>query len=205
MRKYALLTWCSLTCYTAFILFIFFFPPQRMNVNLKSVYHISAKAKRMERIHEPLSYLYLPFVMSERWSKIAWCCVPHCQRVTALVGCQRCQEDTGCTTGILNSLLNIPSYQWQASTGEYAFNGRRDTSQRNSQTGDTGRAAGGFWACRSVVFSVWNTERHYYSSINDVLKKHFFTIYPKKDIVVVVVVPAAFPIIYQMEEQLLLA
>lgn len=34
-------------------------------------------------------------------------------------------------------LLNIPCYQWQASTGEYTFNGRRDRSQRNSQTGDT--------------------------------------------------------------------
>lgn len=140
--------------YSLYFIHIFFFS-QRMNVNLKSVYHISAKAKRMERIHElSLSYLYLPFVMTERWSKIAWCCVPHCQRVTVLVGCQRSQEDTGCTTGILNSLLNIPCYQWQASTGEYAFNGRSDTAQRNSQTGDTGRAAGGFWACHAVGFSV---------------------------------------------------
>ena len=104
-----------------------------------------------------VSYLYLPFVMSEHWSKIAWCCVcaPRCQHVTVLVGCQRCQRDTGCTSGILNSLLNIQCYQWQASTGENAFNGHRDTSQRNSQTGDTGSAAGGFWACcHFLVLSV---------------------------------------------------
>lgn len=29
-------------------------------------------AKENERVHEPLSYLYLPFVISEHWSEIAW-------------------------------------------------------------------------------------------------------------------------------------
>lgn len=150
-----------------------------MSVNFNQPAHsqnMSAKSKRNERLYEPLSYLYLPFVMSEHWSKIAWCCVPCCQHVTVLVGWQRCQGDTGCTTGILNPLLNILRYQWQASTGEYAFNGRRDTSQRNSQTGHGERCG---WLLSMLSFhsafclhrfSVWSTGHHNYSNIDDVLK-----------------------------------
>lgn len=82
------------------------------------------------------------------------CCVRHCKDVTVLVGCQRYQGDC-CSPSDIYSLLNITSYQWQASTGVYTLNGYRHTSQRNSQTGDTGSAMAAFWTrCYFVVLSV---------------------------------------------------
>lgn len=47
-----------------------------MNINFNTAYylwHILVKSKRNERLYESLFYLYLPFVMNEHWSEIAWC------------------------------------------------------------------------------------------------------------------------------------
>lgn len=72
------------------------------------------------------------FVNNERWSKVGWRCIPQCRRVRVLVGCQRYQGSRRSVTDSLNSLLNIPCYQWQASGGVGACNGHRCASQRNS-------------------------------------------------------------------------
>lgn len=80
--------------------------------------------KKREVYEASLSYLYLLFVMSELWSKIAWCRVPCCQHVTVLAACQRCQAGTDCAVGILNCLLNIPCHQWSTSIAKYVLKGQ---------------------------------------------------------------------------------
>ncbi len=102
---------------------------------------------------ESFPYLCLTFVKREQWSKIVWYCALHCHHVTMLVVWQRYQGDIDGTTGILNYLLNIPCYQWQASV--VCFNGRV-THLRGIPKQVTHRsAASSYWACcRFVVLSV---------------------------------------------------
>ena len=129
------------------------------------VYHLCHSQNILADIRH--NYWHLPFVPSESSLKVVWCCVPCCQDVTVLEGCQRCQGDSSCTIERLNSLLNIPWYQWQASTLEYALDGLGTHLRGNPEEVKQGSVLAGVFrtlchffvlsVCTDFLSEVWDT------------------------------------------------